>query len=295
MKSKIGIWVVVLAFCGSIAGIARADHTWNGYHWANKDALPIPLIVIDSVTSDWQSEFDTALTEWSTGVSEPGNYNHGDAPNPHFFDLESNVIDDEGDSRSRKKCAAVDGRLRVCNANYGGAWLGLASINLDQNGHIIKGTAKVNDFFSGYWDSNPHEKRHVMCQETGHVLGLDHTSEDGSVDNTCMDYSDSPTSISPNQADYDHLETMYVAAGGGPTDDYNSYDDGTGGSGSSGGEEPNCPPNSKSPKCTGNAGPEVPPMGVLVHKGKNHEIWVARGRGKTLWIHHIRLAPEEYR
>ena len=46
----------------------------------------------------------------------------------------------------------------------------------------------MNDFYQSYW-AIPGEKNHVICQEIGHVLGLGHTSEDGTSQGTYMDYS----------------------------------------------------------------------------------------------------------
>jgi hypothetical protein len=43
----------------------------------------------------------------------------------------------------------------------------------------------------------------------------------------------------------------------------------------------------------GSDGP--PPMGVRVHKGEHEEIWVAPNSDGGLWIHHIRLVPDEFR
>ena len=51
-----------------------------------------------------------------------------------------------------------------------------------------------------------------MCQEVGHVFGLDHQDEDfdNSNLNTCMDYTNDPASNQhPNQHDYDQLVSMY--------------------------------------------------------------------------------------
>jgi hypothetical protein len=56
-----------------------------------------------------------------------------------------------------------------------------------------------------------------MCQEVGHTFGLGHTSEDGSSQNTCMDYfsntganATNTVSTHPNQHDYDELASKYA-------------------------------------------------------------------------------------
>ncbi|KXK10914.1 MAG: hypothetical protein UZ22_OP11002000542 [Microgenomates bacterium OLB23] len=51
-----------------------------------------------------------------------------------------------------------------------------------------------------------------MCQEIGHVLGLDHQDEafDNTPMGTCMDYSSEPNPNQyPNQHDYDMLASLY--------------------------------------------------------------------------------------
>jgi len=56
-----------------------------------------------------------------------------------------------------------------------------------------------------------------MSQELGHTFGLTHTSENGSSQNTCMDYfsntganATSTLSTRPNQHDYDMLVSIYA-------------------------------------------------------------------------------------
>lgn len=269
MKIKLGVWALALLLFGSIAGDARAtDHSWNNYHWARM-ANPMPLRVIESVTSDWQTELGDSLSKW--GQSS-------------VIDIEVYSFDDG--KGTRKKCKAVDGQMRVCNAAYGyNGWLGMATIYIS-GGHITKGTAKVNDSYSSYWD-DPDEKNHVMCQEIGHVFGLGHTSTDGSSQGTCMDYSSDTSSQWPNSDDYSMLAAIYAHT----TDGFNSYDDAD-----TVEPEPDSKScNPRSPKCNANRGPEIPPMGVRVHQDRYHEIWVARGHGDDLWIHHVTLVPEEYR
>lgn len=107
-----------------------------------------------------------------------------------------------------------------------------------------------------------------MCQELGHTLGLGHTSEDGSSQNTCMDYSQSSTSTAPNAHDYDQLVAQY-----GHLDSYNRYSTTSAAAANSGAM----------------AGPV--PMGQRVRKGIFEETWVAPdGRG-GIWVHHVILAP----
>jgi hypothetical protein len=253
---------VALAALGTLAVNANAEHSWSTYHWARTGA-EMPLISVDSVSADWQSEFDISMDEWNVSTA-----------------LQMPVETGDDSNRARKRCTAISGKMRTCNAAYGNnGWLGLASINLDSNGHIVQGTAKLNDSYSSYWTSNPQEKRHVMCQEVGHVFGLGHTSEDGSSQNTCMDYSNSPTSLSPNQHDYDLLESIYSHS-----DSYNSYSDGTTTTPCRGGPK----------KCGSNFDDRtLPPGATRVRNNDFAETWVAPGPNGGLTVIHIRLAPGE--
>jgi hypothetical protein len=246
--------------------VAYADHAWSTYHWA-RTSNPLALQVVDSVTEDWQSTFEMSLDMWNRSEV-----------------LSMAVTSADDAKNTRKRCQMVKGQMHVCNAAYGyNGWLGLATIGIDVNGHIDQGTAKVNDSYATYWTDTV-EKNHVMCQETGHVFGLGHTSEDGSSQKTCMDYSNDPDSEWPNAHDYEQLAQIYFHL-----DSYNSYDTGGGdGNGDSGGNGCNAPPGKG---CNKNNA-TVPPMGVRVIRGPHHEIWVAARADGGLWIHHIRLAPE---
>lgn len=193
---KIKIFVTCIVAIVSFAALTfptgtRASHSWGNYHWA-RTSNPFNLKIVDSNTPDWDSELDLAMSDWSQSTV-------------------LNMIDGASDDaqRTRKRCAMVSGQVRSCNASYGfNGWLGLASINISGS-HITQGSAKMNDSYfngGGYTETN---RRHVMCQELGHTLGLTHTSEDGSDQNTCMDYSNDLGNPSPNSHDYQQLSTIY--------------------------------------------------------------------------------------
>jgi hypothetical protein len=176
------------------AGTAAATHSWNNYHWA-RTANPFALKVIDSHTADWDGHLNMAITDWSTStvldlVGEPGS----DARN------------------TRKRCPAVSGKVRACNAEYGfNGWLGIAQIWISGGEHIVQGLSKMNDSYFNtsrynFWSA----RQQVECQEIGHTFGLGHQDESGADLDTCMDYSNALDNPSPNQHDYEQLKLIYA-------------------------------------------------------------------------------------
>ena len=169
--------------------VTTENHAWSSYHWAIKSS-PLRLTLDDNVSSAWDSYLTTASSDWS----------------------QSNVLDTSVlANQSNASCAPTSGKVEVCNKDYGATgWSGLAQIWITKGRykHITQGLAKMND---KYFGSNDAAKRaHVMCQEVGHTFGLGHTSEDGSSQQTCMDYStDSTNSQHPNAHDYEELESIY--------------------------------------------------------------------------------------
>jgi len=264
--------VLRVALILSILALAMpvfASHAWSTYHWA-RTTSSFDLTVVDSVTPTWQFAFDQSLTEWSKSS------------------VLNNVVGAEDDgSRTRKRCQMVAGQMRVCNASYGqNGWLGLASINIDSNGHITQGSAKMNDSYDWYFAANPGEDNHVMCQEIGHVYGLGHTSEDGSSQGTCMDYSSSLQSQWPNQHDYTQLETIYNH-----TDSYDSYNGSGGGSGGC-----NAPPGKGCNKKTPDGVP-ANAVRILHREGRNgnlgHADYIMSDGDGGWWLFHVTLVPED--
>ncbi|NQZ89140.1 MAG: hypothetical protein HRT54_16305 [Colwellia sp.] len=281
IKHLISILIVIIGTV-AISFSVNATHEWADHHWA-RTSNPLPLQIVRSITVDWENEFSLS-TEYPSNAQSWA----------YSAVLELDVVDGDTGGKLRKQCPMILGKIRVCNARYGGAWLGMATIGLDTNGHIDQGTAQVNDFFSNYWNSKPQEKYHVMCQEIGHLFGLGHTSVNGTSQGTCMDYSDSSQyneSQYPNIHDFGMLAGIYSHM-----DSYDSYDDDSGTDGGGNSDKKPCnAPQGKGCNQFGGAKPGTNPMGFLIQRSENFEVWVApRGDG-GMWIRHVRLPPREYR
>ena len=187
MKRALAVLVPLFALAVSPFS-ASANHSWGGYHWA-RTTSSFTLKLGDNLSSVWKPYLTTTSTDWSKSTV-----------------LDTTIV--AGQSTSR--CRATSGRVEVCNSTYGNnGWLGLASISASGS-HITQGTVKLNDtYFNQSQYNTTSERNHVMCQEVGHTLGLDHQDTSGATLGTCMDYSQSTTSQHPNTHDYDELKTIY--------------------------------------------------------------------------------------
>jgi hypothetical protein len=192
---KLPLAAVVVVVSGVLAAPAAANHSWNGYHWA-RQANPFTVRLGDNVDARWDAYLATASADWSaTTAGSP---------------LRTALVPG---STSAKRCRPTLGRVEVCNAAYGQrGWLGIASISVDQQGHITQGIAQMNDT---YYDTpaynTPFWRGAVMCQEVGHTFGLAHQDESGADLHTCMDYARNPDADNthPNLHDYEQLAAIY--------------------------------------------------------------------------------------
>jgi len=188
---KIGLSATLLILLSFT--IVSADHAWGSYHFA-RTTNPFTLKLGDNLTSNWDPYLATAAADWS----------------------QSNILDVSviASGKNAKTCRPTMGRGEVCNAKYGfTGWVGVAQIWISGN-HITQGIVKMNDtYFNTSFYNKPAWRNLVMCQEVGHLFGLDHQDEDTKNANlgTCMDYTSDPsTNQHPNTHDYEMLESIYA-------------------------------------------------------------------------------------
>lgn len=196
MRRKILLTLAAVASMMMVLSPAavEANHSWGGYHWA-RTSNPFTLKLADNVDSRWDAVLRTTSSDWTASSV-----------------LDPTVV--AGTNRP-KTCKSTAGRVEVCNARYGNnGWLGIASISITGGSHITAGTVKLND---SYFDTARYNttawRNLVNCQEVGHTFGLDHQDENFSNANlnTCMDYTNLPTSNQhPNAHDYAQLEAIYA-------------------------------------------------------------------------------------
>jgi hypothetical protein len=204
--------LIVLSLIVLVTVPVFASHGWGSYHWPRSCATCAANITIYDTTA-------TTNTSWTTHLNRAI---FGDASNPNtanrrgWNDSAALTLSITGSTASRSTCSPVSGAVRVCNYTYGSnGWLGLAQIwTTSGTTHISQATTKINDTYFNTGSYPNTEKRHVMCQEVGHDFGLGHTSENGSSQNTCMDYyqntsSSDWTSTGPNQHDFDQILTQH--------------------------------------------------------------------------------------
>ena len=207
--------LVLFALSLVLAVPVLANHGWGPYHWGRSGSAA-SITIYRSLTVTTYSNWPDHLQKSVFG--DPANPNSANRRGWNDSTvLTLSIVSSATDSTTRYNCTAPSGAIRVCNYSYGSTgWAGLAQVWPDSANHITRANTKVNDTYMGSSSNNPW-RRHVMCQEVGHDFGLGHTSENGSSQNTCMDYyrntSNSDwTSTGPNQHDFDQLITQHHAA-----------------------------------------------------------------------------------
>lgn len=187
---------LISSLFSAFPALTSADHSWGTYHWARK-SNPFTLKLGDNVSLAWDTYLNQTMSDWSQSPV-----------------LNTTIV--TGGTTPRK-CRPTSGRVEVCNSTYGNnGWLGIAQI-WASGSHITQGVTKLNDtYFNTSAYNTPAWRNLVMCQEVGHIFGLDHQDENFYPPNlgTCMDYTNDPggypSNEHPNAHDYEQLETIYT-------------------------------------------------------------------------------------
>ncbi len=208
MRTMITALIAILGLL-AVATVASADHSWSVYHWPGDNLNP----TFGDKTTSSLYDVPAGVREWADlgTLIQPGMVTGGKA------DIKV------GESVIRSS-----------------SFLGLAGVYLDSDGHITKAEIVLNTrlIVELYGPNSQDIADHVLCQEIGHVLGLDHNRVDDSSpgDYTCMNDSRDTLGLytSPNVHDTDQLNVIY-----GHTDPNSGGDEGG----------PDCSKNSNAKKC----------------------------------------------
>jgi hypothetical protein len=192
MRQLLGVAFLGVAFFSLSASPAFADHAWtnsagDAYHWPTTSST---VSLGDNVGYKLDPILQAVSADWSASV------------------LDTPVI--PGANAKPKPCKPTAGRvIEVCSARFGfNGWLGLAQIWVS-GVHIQQAVAKINNsYFNGttFYDDD-HARRHVLCQEVGHAIGLDHQSAVSCMDDVNGLFD--PAYVDPNPHDYQELSAIY--------------------------------------------------------------------------------------
>lgn len=168
---------------------------WNE-KFIERDNGGLHLTIVNSLSAEWQEEFDIAVADWS-------------ASSALVLTVEEKPVDDAWDNE--KKCERQADKMVVCNGNFGETgWLGICETEI-MNGRIISAVAKMNEYYLNKAEFV--ERRFTMCHEIGHGFGLPHTDENFYNKNlgNCLDYTNDPEeNVEPGQVNFDKLEDAYL-------------------------------------------------------------------------------------
>ncbi len=131
----------------------NSANTADANLWRTKGKVGLELVVVNALDDIWHPYFFTAVDQWDKGT-----------PDTLALAVEVGSPD--------STCTAVDGKLKVCNGNYGATnWRGINKILLE-NGWIYSSAARMNEYYVSANDDS--QRQYTMCHEVRkfHVFTL---------------------------------------------------------------------------------------------------------------------------
>jgi predicted Zn-dependent protease len=195
-KNIVRLIVVLTLSLGFVvqAAPSQGAHRWLHLHWA-RSSNPFTLTYQANVSSTWSSLVSKVIGEWDNVAQY----------SPGTFD----VVNFAGGPK-----------LKIESGNYGPTgWFGIAEVTFEVlTGHIEEGSVKVNDYyFTGQYNTTV-ARDHVLCQEVGHILGLDHNNLSPLFGTSCMSDNNAtlsnPAYQTPNAHDAQQLNAIYSHSDG---------------------------------------------------------------------------------
>jgi len=160
-------------------------------HWP-QDGNGLKATIINALSDEWQTTFALAVADWNNGE-------------PDAVD----IFEEKG--TYSPNCEAPDGKIIVCNGDYGDSkWRGINEAMIDYRGEIVSTSARMNEYYLSHMDSGAWQ--YTMCHELGHTLGLGHTDEDFDNEDlgNCMDYTNNlGVNKHPDTMNYETLLLLY--------------------------------------------------------------------------------------
>jgi len=172
------------------SGAAPTGSGLGSRHWGTR-RVPFVLSMGDNVDGSWKQYVRRAISQWSEA------------------DEVDMVLVDGG--TTGRTCRPTNGRVEVCNADYGDTgWLGLTRLYYDGD-HFTKVTVQFNDYYfnqSGGQYNTRKARVHTACHELGHSLGLPHPpNSSGSCVNDSLDLLEE--TLTPVRANFEDIADLY--------------------------------------------------------------------------------------
>jgi hypothetical protein len=171
--------------------------TGGAFRWSNNNNNNngLTLVILNAMDDSWDKELRVAVDNWEAGVPV----------DPLSLSIQNVAYDFD--------CTAVEGKLKVCNGNYGATrWRGINEVILNRRTNtIISSAAKMNEYYLPN-GGRAEQRLYTLCHEIGHGFGLPHWDEDFYNEDlgNCMDYTSKPqNNMLPDASNFLYLGELY--------------------------------------------------------------------------------------